>query len=782
MNAGLDLRLVPAALAVWAVTVVGLLAGWLVAAAVAALAVLALPVVLSAARFRVWARGVLGVLLLGGVAATGIAVRGHGVAHHPLRIAAEHGQRVMVEVELTSSPRPLRGAAFGARRVQDRSVVHADLESVDVGGRRLRAGGSVVLLVPTDGWRDLVAGQRVTAVGKAAPPRDGELVVAALQVFRPPGEITPAPGWRYAVDDLRTGLREVSAAVLSPAAAGLLPGLVVGDTSGLPPEVEQDFDTAGLAHLTAVSGANLAIVCGAVLVLLHLVGVGPWVSAIGAGAVLVGFVLLTGPEPSVLRAAVMGAVALLALVLGRQRSALPVLAASVIGLLLVLPELATSPGFALSVAATAGLVLLAPRWSAAFHVRGVPVGAAEAIAVPMAAHVATAPLVAALSGEVSLVAVLANLLAGPVVAPATVLGVLATATAPASTWLAELWVRLAAPEVEWILLVADQAAAIPGAAVEWPAGAVGGLLLAGAVLVGLIALRGKRVRWVLVIAVLLVAFVLVPVRAVLPGWPVPGWSAVVCDVGQGDALVLATGHPGEAVVVDTGPEPRRAAQCLRRLGIERVPLAVLTHLHADHISGLAVLLADIPVGAVGIGPLREPAWAMDDVARDARAHRVPVVPLLAGQRASWPGLVLDVLGPDNVWARTQSEDDANDASVVLMATTPAGRVLLTGDIELAAQGRLVSSGLDLRADVLKVPHHGSRYTTPRFLHAVSPRLALISVGDGNSYGHPSPFVVDALTRAGARVLRTDQEGDIAILPGPQGPRFAARGDPLRAAA
>lgn len=779
MIARLDLRLVPTALAVWAVTSTGLLAGWVPATVLALLALLAAPLVRRAPTGPV-ARGVLVVLLLAGVAATGIAVRAYGVEHHPVRLAAEHGERATLRVTLTSAPRPLRGAAFGARRAADRSLVRAELQSGELAGRRVRAGGAVLLLVPTAGWRDLIAGQQVTATGKLAPPRAGELTVAALQAFGQPTDVEAAPGWQRVAEDLREGLRRVSADVLSPAAAGLLPGLVVGDTGGLPPEVEQNFETAGLSHLTAVSGANLAIVCGAALVVLHLVGAGPVMSAGGAGAALVGFVVLAGPEPSVLRAAVMGAITLLALVLGRQRSALPVLSASVIGLLLLQPDLAMSAGFALSVAATAGLVLLAPVWSSALRTRGVPIGLAEAIAVPLAAQVVTAPLIAALSGEVSFVAVPANMLAGPVVAPATVFGVLATVAAPVSTSLAGVLGWLAAPELEWIILVADRAAAVPGASFDWPSGTVGGLLLAALVVVGLIALRGKRVRWAVAVVVLLAALVLVPVRTMLPGWPVPGWSMVACDVGQGDGLVLATGGPDEAVVVDTGPDPQRSAECLHRLGIRRVALAVLTHLHADHISGLTALMGKIPVGAVAIGPLREPAWAMDDVARDARAHRVPVVPLLSGQRAVWPGLVLDVLGPDPVLARAQTADDANDSSIVLLATTPAGRVLLTGDVELPGQGRLMSSGTDLRADVLKVPHHGSRYTTPRFLQAVRPRLAVISVGDGNTYGHPSPFVVDNLTRAGTKVLRTDQEGDIAILPGPQGPRYVTRGDPLRA--
>ncbi|MDI2030788.1 DNA internalization-related competence protein ComEC/Rec2 [Saccharopolyspora sp. TS4A08] len=775
-----DLRLVPAAAVVWLVTLLGLRAGWVCAAVVASAAAIAAPLVLGFSRRRAGARAVLVVLLLAGVAGSAIAVRVHDVAEHPLRRAATEGEAVTVRVELTSAPTPLRGAAFGGSRAQDRSLARAEVVTTEVAGRRVQSGGSVVLLVPTDRWRGLIAGQRLTVRGKAAPPRDGRLVVAMLPIHQAPSEVSPPPRWQRVAAELRSGLREVSAEHLSPEASGLLPGLVVGDTAGLPPEVEQDFETAGLSHLTAVSGANLAIVCGAVLVLLHLLGLGPVVCAVGAALVLVGFVGLTGPEPSVLRAAAMGAITLLALVLGRRRSALPALAASVVGLLLLLPELATSAGFALSVAATAGLVLLAPAWAAALRARGVPVGLAEAIAVPVAAHVVTAPLIAAISGGVSLVAVPANLLAAPVIAPATVLGVLATVTAPASTWLAGLLVELAGPELAWVLLIADRAAAVPGAVFDWPTGTGGGLLLAVLLLVGLIALRGRRVRLLAVVAVLLSALVVLPVRTMLPGWPVPGWSVVACDVGQGDGLVLATGTPGEAVVVDTGPDPRRSANCLRRLGIQRVSMAVLTHLHADHVSGLRTVLGEMPVGAVGIGPLREPEWAFDDLVRDTRAHRAPIVALQAGQRLTWPSLVLDVLAPDPSVTRTQTADDANDASLVIRATTPAGRVLLTGDVELPGQGRLVSSREDLRADVLKVPHHGSRYSAPRFLTAVRPGLALISVGAGNDYGHPNAFVIDTLTRAGARVLRTDQEGDIAVLPGPRGPRFVSRGDPLRA--
>lgn len=776
----IDLRLVPAAVAVWAATVLGLLAGWQSATILGLVAgCAAFPVWLVARSCR-WANGLLVVLMVTAFAAGGVALRVHQVEWHPLGEVADRGGTATVRVVLGDGPQPLQGASYGASKAADRALVRAELRTATIAGRRLSVGGELIMLVPTEQWRGLIAGQTVTVTGRLMPPKSGELVVAAMRVSGPPSATGAAPGWQQTAEGLRNGLRRSSVAVLSPAAAGLLPGLVVGDTGSLPPEVVDEFNTAGLAHLTAVSGANLAIVCGAVLLLLRWSGVGPVGSAVGAGGSLVGFVVLAGPEPSVLRAAVMGAITLLALVLGRDRSALPALAASVIGLVLFWPGLSTSMGFALSVAATAGLVLLAPRWSAALHSRGVPVGVAEAVAVPAAAHVVTAPLVAAFAGEVSAVAVLANLVAGPAVAPATVLGVLATVVAPLSGWSAEALVWLSSPALEWVLMVAHRAAGIPGAAIRWPSGTGGGLLLAVLSAMVLILLRIKHIRWVFAALVLVAGVVLVPVRVLEPGWPTPGWSMVVCDVGQGDGMVLSTGQPGEAVVVDTGPEPAVNADCLRRLGVHKVPLVVLTHLHADHVGGLASVLADRGVGAVGISGLHEPAWAMADLVRDTRARGIRVVTLHAGQRLRWPGLTLDVLAPVGSLARASSAEQANDASLVLRATTPAGRLLLTGDIELIGQSQLLASGLDLRADVLKVPHHGSRYTTPRFLRAVRPRVAVISVGDGNTYGHPSPLVVGALTRAGTRVLRTDHEGDIAVLPGQQGPRTASRGDPIRA--
>ncbi len=786
-----DLRLVPAALAGWAVVLAGLYLG---SHAAAALGVVALLAAVAAARGQaeLGSRSAAGprrrcaaVLAVGGVSAALALVVGTQawqVERHPLRAAAERGSVATLVVQLRDDPQAIASSGYGGRRSQpQRVVVHAGLEAADLAGQQWRAGGRVVLLAPAQGWTGLLPGQRVRATGLLAPPERSDLTVAVLRVRGKPEVLVAPTGVQRGAERLRSGLREAAAGVLDPRPAGLLPALVVGDTSAMVPAVKDEFRASGLTHLTAVSGTNVTIVCGAVLLFARLARAGPRTAAVLAGVALVGFVVLCRPSPSVLRAAVMGGVVLLALVLGRRRSAVPALCAAIPALLLVDPALGNDPGFALSVLATGALVLLAPGWAAALRRHRVPRGIAEALAVPAAAHVVTAPVVAGLSGEVSLVAVLANLLAAPAVAPATVLGVLAAVLAAVHPGTAAVVVYLAGPAVGWLVAVGRHGAAVPDGVLPWPEGASGGLALAALVAVVLLAMRAHRLRVLVAAGVVGALVVLVPTRYAPPGWPAAGWAVVACDVGQGDAVVLATAEPGTAVLVDAGPDPGPASACLDRLGVRRLALVVISHLHADHVGGLAGALQGRGVSAVALGPGRSPPWAFDDVVRITTAARVPLVALTAGQQLSWPGLVLDVLAPLRAPPLSGDRDAevdgtvVNNASVVLRASTPAGRVLLTGDVELEAQADLLAAGTDLRADVLKVPHHGSRYTAKEFLAAVRPRVAMISVGAQNSYGHPNPQVLDALAGSGSRLLRTDLHGDVAVTAGGTGLAVVARG-------
>jgi competence protein ComEC len=429
-------------------------------------------------------------------------------------------------------------------------------------------------------------------------------------------------------------------------------------------------------------------------------------------------------------------------------------------------------------------VWLAPSWTAHLAGFGVPLRVAEAVAIPAAAQLVTTPVIAGMSGRISVVGVLANMLAEPAVPPATVLGVLAAAAAPAWAPAAQGFALLAGPPLQWLIWVAHTTAGFPIASLPWPGGLAGGLLLAAVLAAGVVCLRWRRLRVLMLAAVLLALVVVVPVKLVRPGWPPAGWAMVDCDVGQGDAEILSTAKAGRVVLVDTGPEGGGVTDCLDRLGVRAVSMVLLSHLHADHMGGLAAVLDDVPVGAVAVGQSRVPGWAWQKVRSETTKAHVPLVALTRGQRLSWPGLSLNVIAPLPGDGRVHDDSpdgtEINNTSVVLRARTAVGTILLTGDIELGTQADLLASHADLTADVLKIPHHGSRYSLTRFLAAVHSRIAVASVGAGNSYGHPSPLTLSRLRRDGALVLRTDKAGSVAIVGRHGTPEAVRRGNPKQA--
>ncbi|NKR26423.1 DUF4131 domain-containing protein [Rhodococcus hoagii] len=764
-----DLRLVPSAAACWGATLVGLLAGWR-PAAVSAVVSAAVGAVLA---LLVWRRrragpsvvlgigvGVVAAALLGAGFAAAVAVRAHAVETHPLAALTAGGGSATLVVELDDDPKTLRGKSFGGER---QLMLRASLQEVRTDRTVLRAGGSILVFAEGEQWAGLLPGQRVTLRGRLAEPERRDLTVAVVRATGSPQHVAEPPAIQRWAGVVRDRLASAAGSALPADQAGLLPGLVVGDTSGLAQETKDEFTAAGLTHLTAVSGANVSIVLGAVLLVVRGVGLGPRTGALLAGIALVAFVVIARPSPSVLRAAAMGCVALLALVTGRRKQAIPALAASVVVLLALSPSLAVDFGFALSVFATAGLVVVSPALVARLRARGWPRWLAEMCAVALAAFVVTAPLVAAMSGTVSIVSIVANVLVAPAVAPITVVG--AATAVLAVVWLpaAALLVRVAGPPLWWLLEVADRAAAVPGGNLAVRNGLGCAVIVAVGIAVAVLAARHPWSRRMLLAVAVGVAAVWVPTRFHQPGWPGSGWALVACDVGQGDGLVLSAGGR-RAVVVDAGPEPGPMDRCLRRLGIDEIPLLVVTHLHADHYGGLDAVLHGRSVGAVAIGPASLPEGGFRFVSAAASRADVPLVRLAAGRQLTVGAVRITVLGPLLPEPRTPAaaEDGANDASLVLMAETAAGRLLLTGDVEEDGQRALLRSKIPLRADVLKVPHHGSRTTSPEFLDAVRPRVALVSVGADNTFGHPNPGILQRLAALGAVTVRTDRDGDVAV--------------------
>ncbi|WP_372482085.1 ComEC/Rec2 family competence protein [Streptomyces glomeratus] len=724
-------------------------------------------------------------------------------------LAARHAE-VTADIEITSDPRLTRPRITGDHTAPTavlldgkvRRLTKADgtevavrtpvLMVVDL-NTRARPGGSVGAVegAARSPWLGLLPSTRVRVAARLAPALTGGDHIAAVVRVRaaaPPQVVGGPTGVQRWAGRMRAGLRAASDG-LGPDARALLPGLVVGDTSRVPPGLDDAFKRTDLAHLLAVSGGNFTILLALVVGPAGLAqrverrGLAPRLgiplrgTALLGGALTLGFVVVCQPDPSVLRAAACGAITLLALATGRRRSLIPALATAVLLLVLWDPWLARSYGFLLSVLATGALLTVAPRWSAALRRRGVPPRLAEASAAAAAAQALCAPVVAVLSSRVSLVAVPCNMLAEFAVAPATVLGFAALAAARPAMPVAKGLAWCAGWPAGWIAGIARTGASLPGGAVDWPGGWTGAMLLAAVtaavVLAGRWLLRRPWPAGVCVVVLLLVVVQPPPLTRVITGWPPPGWRFAMCDVGQGDATVLAAGH-GTAVVVDTGPDPVLVDRCLTALGVTRVPLLVLTHFHADHVAGLPGVLRGRSVGAIETTGFEEPPEQAAFVRARAAARHIPVTRAVAGERRRLEALDWRVLWPPPDPAPLP--DGPNDASVALLVRSAGLTLLLLGDLEPLAQEELLQSpaGAGLGpVDVLKVAHHGSAYQDPELIRRAAPRLALISCGRDNPYGHPAPSTVAALRGEGALVLRTDRDGAIAVV-GAGGDLRAAR--------
>jgi competence protein ComEC len=677
----------------------------------------------------------------------------------PLAVLAGRHAAVTAELTVTGDPHLLAATGVaGSPRVS----VETDVRSLSFAGQRWTVSGMVLVLAPAAAWSEVLPGQRVQLDGTLQPSLDPGSTGATMFADRPPQLIGRPPWWQRAAGTVRAGLRKASS-VLPSEERGLLPGLVDGDTNGLDPVLVERFRIAGLTHLVAVSGTNCSIVIGIVLLVLRRARVRPWLCGVGGALVLIAFVLVARPSPSVLRAALMAAVALVSLAGGRPRQAVPALSATVLGLLVWDPLLCTDAGFTMSALATAALLLIAPGWAIALRRRRVPIGVAEALAVAAAAHVVTAPVIAAISGRVSLVAIPANVLAEPVVAPATVFGFAAAALAPGWLGGARALAWVAGWPCRWLVWIADHVGGLSGASLAWPGGVPGGLSLL-AVLGAVVFLAHRAgVGRLLALGAIVAAVVQIPVRSINSGWPPPNWIMVACDIGQGDAIVLPAGAH-TAVEIDAGPDPVAVDRCLRDLGITDVALLVFSHYHLDHVGGIAGVFHDRHVERVVTGPLAEPVSGVELVHGVLAAHGLTISTPAVGNTFDIGAVHLEVLAPVVAFHDTRS--DPNNSSLVLRATVGDTSILLPGDVEIEAQQSMLAAGVDVRADVLKVPHHGSAYSDPNFLAAVQARVGVISVGLHNDYGHPSPVLLGEMARLGVPVRRTDLDGDVAVV----GPR------------
>lgn len=546
--------------------------------------------------------------------------------------------------------------------------------------------------------------------------------------------------------------------------AELARGFVLGEDEGIDERTEEDFRRSGLAHLLAVSGQNVTLLALLAMPLLGALGIPLRERLIWVLGLIAVYVPVAGAGPSIQRAAVMGALGLLATLAGRRSSTLYALVLAAVVTLAIDPGIAADVGWQLSFAAVLGILLLASPLREAILARlnGGPWrrALADGVAMTVAATVATAPLVAFHFETFSTTTLVANVLALPAVAPAMWLGMCGAGLAQLPDLPLEPLNGLNALLLAYIAQVASWCAAPDWAEVEVHLDGTGLVLAyAGIGAVALLCMYLARLRRLGVVlrgaglacAALLSLFFLQTEEG--PGAAPPGGLRIeVLDVGQGDAILLRpAGAP--AVLVDGGPSGAGLSRMLEQSGVESLAAAIVTHPQSDHVGGIEDLLGHVPVrqllfARIGRRMLEEAREAGSEPQRIGAGHELRAGALRL--RVLWP--------PPELLTAPAPGQDPNQLSLVIEARWRHFTMLLTGDAE--AEAVPIEPG---PVDVLKVAHHGSEDAgLEALLERARPRLAVISVGEENPYGHPTQATLATLARRGVPTLRTDDDGTIVI--------------------
>ena len=571
---------------------------------------------------------------------------------------------------------------------------------------------------------------------------------------------------RYRVVGARGGLagiadriREHLAGSIAPGLSGerraLVQGIVLGEEQGLRTELREAFRASGLYHVLAVSGQNVAYVVAGALLTCWLLGIPRLVAQAAALTAIVCYVAAVGWQPSVVRAGIAGGLASLAWLAARPRDRWYFMLLGAFVLLAWSPYNLLDPGFQLSFAAVAAIFVAVPRLERLLEGYPLPRALAAVLALSTACAVATAPILWVQFGSIPVLSVLANGMGEPAVAPILGLGLAASAVGSVlpDAALALAWAN------GWV-----------AAYLAWCARLVGGLPFSqvssgtavaaiGAALCVLVLLirAPPRHRAHVIVIVACAAILVIGWRGSAPSSALPppeGLRVSFLDVGQGDAALVQV--PEGAVLVDEGPPEARVAEQLRRLGVRRLTALVLTHPQRDHIGGAADVVRTTEVGAILDPGLAAESPYHDDVLRAARDRGVRVVVARAGQRFRIGRLALRVLWPADAGTRGT---DPNDRALVLLASFGSVDLLLTADAESNVTGALPLGPVE----IVKVAHHGSADAgLPALLDRLRPRLAVISVGSDNDYGHPTRETLAALRRPRLRLLRTDEHGTVTV--------------------
>ncbi len=548
--------------------------------------------------------------------------------------------------------------------------------------------------------------------------------------------------------------------------AGLVGGLAIGERGLISEALAENMKELSLTHLVAVSGANLAIIAAAVFLTASMLGFGRSWRFVLSYLAIACYIVLVGPESSVLRAGAMAAFVLAGWWLGRRVHPLIPLSWAVLLLLLIDPGLAVDIGFALSAFATLGLLLLAGRLHEWLEPR-IGTWLSIGVSASIAAQLFTLPVLLILQPSIPLYSVLANLAVELVVAPVTVLGILAVLSSAIFPPLAKLLSLIASFGTWWIEVVANHLSQLPLTRVPMLPGPTG-VWFSVLLVLGLTMLAISKEPPIRLLGAIFVSVFVIPIAWVVTDLNRQssfhqGWQVLNCDVGQGDALLIR--NQGQIALIDVGREDEPIDNCLKRLGIARIDLLVLTHFDADHIGGIAGAMRNRTAGLVLISGFKDDRPLVSLVSEVLSRSADSVQIGHRGMTGELGGVRWSVLSPTS---NALEAEDSNDASVVMTFDLQEFNVLTLGDLGEPGQQRLLRHSwpqlwvLREKPLVLKVAHHGSKDQSEQLHELIQPDVAIFSVGQGNDYGHPSPKTLSLVYGLGAKVLRSDSQGPISI--------------------